>query len=248
MRLENKVAMVTGGGGGIGRAICRTLALEGARIAVVDIDLEKATGVAEEIQSAGGTAKPFFCDISRWNQTKDVVGQILDEFERVDILVNNAGVWESLIFAQSKPEEWERQIKINYYGALHCTRAVLDPMIKQQHGRIISIISDAGRCGVPGFTIYGSTKAAINLFTKALSYEVGNHGITVNAVSPGIIEAENSLKDIEHLGRQRLLSETSVRRLGQPQDVAHAVLFIASKEAEFITGETLSVNGGRGTF
>jgi 2-hydroxycyclohexanecarboxyl-CoA dehydrogenase len=248
MRLENKVAMVTGGAGGIGRVICRTLAMEGALVAVVDIDLEKATGVAEEIEMAGGTAKPFFCDISRWDQAKGAVGKILDRFERVDILVNNAGVWGPLTFAESTPEDWEQQIRINYYGTLHCTRAVLGPMIQQQNGRIISIISDAGRCGVSGFSIYGSTKAAINIFTKALSYEVGNHRITVNTVSPGIIEAENSFKDIEHLGRQRLLSETSLGRLGQPQDVANAVLFLASKEADFITGETLSVNGGRGTF
>jgi 2-hydroxycyclohexanecarboxyl-CoA dehydrogenase len=248
MRLENKVAMVTGGAGGIGRVICRTLAMEGARLAVVDIDLEKARSVADGIKMAGGMAEPFFCDIRRWDQVEDVIGQILDRFEKVDILVNNAGVWEPLTFAESKPEDWEKQIRINYYGTLHSTLAVLGSMIKQKNGRIISIISDAGRCGVPGFTIYGSTKAAINLFTKALSYEVGNHGITVNTVSPGIIEAENSLKDIEHLGRQRLLSETSLRRLGQPQDIANAVLFIASKEADFITGETLSVNGGRGTF
>ena len=193
-------------------------------------------------------AEPFFCDISLWDQAKGVVGQILDRFEKVDILVNNAGVWKSLTFAESKPVDWEQQIKVNFYGTLHCTRAVLDAMIKRRHGRIISIISDAGRCGVSGFSIYGSTKAAINLFTKALCYEVGNYGITVNTVSPGIIEAENSLKDVEHLGRGRLLSETPLRRLGQPQDIANAVLFLASKEADFITGETLSINGGRGTF
>jgi 2-hydroxycyclohexanecarboxyl-CoA dehydrogenase len=116
MRLEGKVGMVTGGAGGIGRVICRTLAAEGARVAVVDIDVEKAGSVADEIKMAGRTAKPFFCDISRWDKAKGVVEEILDRFEKVDILVNNAGVWEPLTFAESEPEDWERQIRINYYG------------------------------------------------------------------------------------------------------------------------------------
>jgi NAD(P)-dependent dehydrogenase (short-subunit alcohol dehydrogenase family) len=132
----------------------------------VDIDLEKARSVADEIKMAGGMAEPFFCDISRWDQVQGVVGKILDRFERVDILVNNAGVWEPFTFAESKPEDWEQQIRINYYGTLHCTRAVLGAMIKQQNGRIISIISDAGRCGVPSFTIYGSTRQRLTCSQK----------------------------------------------------------------------------------
>lgn len=248
MRVENKVAMVTGGAGGIGRVICHTLAREGATIAIIDIDLKGTKRVAEDIIAAGGVAQGFKCDITNREEVSMIVEQVLDQFKKVDILVNNAGLWQAVPFARSRVQDWDREIRLNYYGTLYCTRAIINTMIRQKYGRIINIVSDTGRRGVPGYSIYGSTKAAINLFGKSLCLEVGQHGITVNAVSPGIVEAEHSLLDIERMGRKKLIAKTPIGRLARPRDVANAVLFLASDEADCITGETLSVNGGRSTF
>jgi len=248
MRVQNKVAVVTGGAGGIGRAICQTLAREGATVAIVDVDLEGARRVVDQLASAGGSAQAFKCDITDWKETTHTMDEILNLHQRIDILINNAGLWQPSPFAESQPEDWEKEIRLIYYGTLHCTRAIIKFMIRQKYGRIVNIISDTGRRGVPRYSIYGSVKAAINLFGKSLSQEVGAYGITVNAVSPGIVETAQSLPDIDRLGRDRLISETPLGRLVRPEDVANAVLFLASDEASFITGETLSVNGGRATF
>lgn len=244
MRLKDKVALVTGGASGIGAAICTSFAREGAYVAIADLNLEGARKVAEEIKAAGGKALALKCDVTRWEEVGETVKKVIAEAGRVDILVNDAAVWTIKRFVQMERRDWDRDMGVCFYGVLNCSRAVLDKMIAQNSGKIISIVSDAGRIGEPTLTIYSAAKAAVNVFSKALAKEVARHKITVNCVSPGTTETPGAASLLEKWGKERLVKAYPLGRLGQPQDVANAVLFLASSEADFITGQTLSVNGG----
>ncbi len=245
MMFEGKVVLVTGAARGIGRAIAEAFAKEGAKVVINDISEEGAKKAAEEIKAAGGEAYGIRADVTNYEDVRKMVEEIKNVYGTVDILVNNAGYWTTKLFKDTTPEDWEKDIKICFYGVLHCTHAVIKDMIEKKYGRIINIVSDAGRIGEPFLAVYSGAKGAIIAFSKALAKEVARYNITVNCVSPGITKTpgvEEFLKSVG--GEEKLVKAYPRGRLGLPEDVANAVLFFASDRSEFITGQVLSVSGG----
>ncbi|MBU2535050.1 MAG: 3-oxoacyl-ACP reductase FabG [Chloroflexi bacterium] len=245
MRLKKQVAIVTGAGQGIGRAIALTLVREGATVVVNDIDLEKAEKVAEEIYAQGGQALPVQADVSKAKDVDILVKKTLDSYKRVDILVNNAGVAKMTRLLELTEAEWDRTMNINIKGQFLCSKAVIAQMIKQKRGKIVNIASLAAHIGAPGLAAYGASKGGVVQLTKALAVELGKYNIMVNAVSPGLTMTElikSAVKDrpdfIEGMDRIPL------RRAAEPEDIANAVLFLASSESDYITGQVLIVDGG----
>lgn len=246
MRLKDKVAIVTGAGRGIGCAIVRTFSREMAKVVVADIDYSTATLVAGEIGSHGGDALAVKVDITKLNSTNELVKAVTEKYGRIDILVNNAG-WDKIEpFMDSSEDTSQKILAINLNGTINCCRAVLPFMISRQYGKIINISSDAGRVGSSGEAVYSAAKGGVIAFTKTLAREMARYKININSVSPGPTETplfaeclEGNPKIVEAMTRS-----VPFRRLGQPRDIANAVLFLASEEAAYITGQTLSVNGG----
>ena len=246
MMLEGKTVVVTGGARGIGGGICRAAAEAGATVAICDIDEEAATATASELEELGGRVLPVGTDVSDSASVADAVTRIQTSLGQIDVLVNNAGIDKIEFFVDSKEETWDRLWAVNLKGTLICCRAVLDSMIERGSGRIISIGSDAGRVGSSGEAVYSATKGGIIAFTKTLAREVARSGITVNCVCPG--PTDNQLLGQVAAFNERLYQGLAraipMRRLGQPEDVAALVVFLASDAACFITGQTISVSGG----
>jgi 2-hydroxycyclohexanecarboxyl-CoA dehydrogenase len=246
MKLKDRVAIVTGSGSGIGRAIALAMAREGARIAVVDLNEVGAQETVKEIQKEGGQAHPYKADVTQRAQIEAMVADVVKRWGTVHILVNNAG-WDKVEpFIQSTEETWDKVLGINLKGPIICTRAVLDEMIKNGYGKIVSIASDAGRVGSTGEAVYSAAKGGIIAFTKTIAREVARHRINVNCVCPG--PTDTPLFATVTAGNPKL-AESLKRvipwgRLGLPEDVAPAVVFLASDDTGFITGQTLSVSGG----
>lgn len=246
MTLKDRVAIVTGGAGGIGRATCLALAAQGASITVADLDEARAQAVAAEIEAAGGRALPVKVDVASGPSTRAMVGAAIGRFGRVDVLVNNAG-WDKIErFVDSTEETWDKVLAINLKGQILCARAVLDDMIARGSGRIVNVASDAGRVGSSGECVYGAAKGGVIAFTKGLAREIARYKINVNCICPGPTDtplfaqvAEGNPKLAEALQKA-----IPWRRLGRPEDIAGAVVFFVSDAAEYITGQTLSISGG----
>ncbi len=246
--MTGAVALVTGGGRGIGRAIAHRLARSGATVGIADLDGRAAEGVADEIRTSGGRAAGVGADVADFAAVRAAIGTLETSLGPVDVLVNNAG-WDQLeLFVENDPELWDRLIAVNLKGVLHTTRTVLEGMIARRRGRVVSISSDAGRVGSTGEAVYAACKAGVIGFSKALAREVARHGITVNVVCPGPTETallaatmagERGVKILEGMRRAIPLG-----RLGQPEDVAGAVAYLVSDEASYVTGQVLSVSGG----
>ena len=241
--LKGKVAFVTGAGRGIGKAIARRLAEEGAKVAVADLDETTAKATAAEI---GGGAMGLKVDITDSKEVRAGVVEAERVLGPIDILVNNAGWDKAEPFIKSTEETWDKVIAINLRGPINCTRAVLDGMIARNSGRIVSIGSDAGRVGSSGEAVYSGAKGGIIAFSKTLARELARNNIGVNVVCPGPTDtpllAEVGGSNPKLL--EGLKHAIPMRRLGQPEDIAAAVAFLASDDASFITGQTLSVSGG----
>ena len=248
-RFDGKTVVVTGGGGGIGGATCRRFAAEGARVAVFDLDLEAARKVAAAIGEAGGAAEAFPCDIAVSASVDAAVAAAEAAIGPVDVLVNNAG-WDVFRpFAKSEPAEWDRLIAINLIGALHMHHAVLPGMAKRGSGRIVNIASDAARVGSSGEAVYAACKGGLVAFSKTIAREHARHGITVNVVCPGPTDTALFAAYKEGAGNPEKLTEAFTRsiplgRIGQPEDLPGAILFFASDDAAYVTGQVLSVSGG----
>ena len=242
MALEARSALVTGGAKGIGAAIARRLAAEGARVTIGDVDTEGADQVASEI---GATAVPL--DVTDPDSARTAV----EGTGGLDVLVNNAGMDEFAFFTDTDPGLWDRVIAVNLKGVLACTHAVLPGMQKAGYGRIVNIASEAGRVGSKGSATYSAAKGGVIAFTKAVARENARFGITVNAIAPGPIDTPllRRARELGEIGEriiETMKEATQLRRLGQPEEVAGAVAFLASEEAAYVTGETLGVSGGLG--
>jgi 3-oxoacyl-[acyl-carrier protein] reductase len=243
MMLEGKVALVTGGAQGIGRAIALRFAREGARLAVSDINLEKAKETVKELENLGSEALAIGGNVADGQAAEEMIGQTLNRFGRLDILVNNAGITRDGVLLRMKDEDWDRVLAVNLKGAYHCTKAALRPFLKQKEGKIVNIASVTGQMGNAGQCNYAASKAGLIGFTKSVAREYANRNIQVNAVAPGFIDTAMS-QAIPEKGREFLIKQIPMERLGTAEDVAEAVLFLASSAAGYITGQVLNVNGG----
>jgi 2-hydroxycyclohexanecarboxyl-CoA dehydrogenase len=242
MRLAGRKAFVTGGGRGIGAAIARRLAAEGAEVIVGDIDEPAAREVAAEVG-----ADAVAVDVADPDSAVAAIGGA----GRLDVLVNNAGVDDFGFFTDLSPERWRRLLAINLEGVFACTQAALPAMQEAGYGRIVNIASEAGRVGSKGSAVYSAAKGGVIAFTKAVARENARYGITVNAIAPGPIDTPllQSARQLGEVGEriiETMKSATQLRRLGEPDEVAAAVAFFASEEAGYVTGETLGVSGGLG--
>ncbi len=244
MRFENQVAVVTGAGRGIGHAIAVRLAAEGARVASVSRTEVNAQKTAGEINAArADAAKAYSVDVSDHAAVQAVGTQILEEFGRVDILVNNAGVTRDGLSMRMPVEDWDTVLNTNLKGAFNFVQALMRPMIKQRSGRIINISSVIGLIGNAGQANYAASKAGLLGLTKSLARELASRGITVNAIAPGLIETDMTGVLSDEI-RQAILQKIPLGKLGQPDDIAAAVAYLASPEARYITGQVLAVDGG----
>ncbi len=244
MKFENQVAIVTGAGRGIGHAIALRLAQEGARVASVSRTEANAQKTADEINAGrADAARAYAVDVSDHAAVQATGARILEEFGRVDILVNNAGVTRDGLSMRMSPEDWDVVLNTNLKGAFNFVQSVQRSMIKQRSGRIINITSVIGLIGNAGQTNYAASKAGLIGFTKSLAREVASRGITVNAVAPGLIETDMTSVLPEEV-RKNILSKIPLGSLGQPEDIAAMVAFLASAEARYITGQVLAVDGG----
>ena len=247
--VAGKTVIVTGGGGGIGGATCRLFAAQGAKVAVFDMNIEAAGKVATAIEAAGGTAAAFECDITNRTAVDAAVAATEAKLGLVDILVNNAG-WDVFKpFVKSAPPEWEKLIAINLIGALHMHHAVLPGMMERKYGRIVNVASDAARVGSSGEAVYAACKGGLLALSKTLAREHARHGITVNVICPGPTDTALLAGVAEGAANPAKLIEAFTRaiplgRLGQPEDLARAIVFFGSDDASFITGQVLSVSGG----
>jgi 3-oxoacyl-[acyl-carrier protein] reductase len=244
MRFENQVAVVTGAGRGIGHAIALRLAKEGARVASVSRTEANAQKTADEINAArADAAKAYAVDVADQAAVQKAAEQIFADFARVDILVNNAGVTRDGLSMRMSMDDWDTVLNTNLKGAFNFTQAVMRPMIKQRSGRIINISSIAGLIGNAGQANYAASKAGLIGLTKTLARELASRGITVNAVAPGLIETDMTTVLSEEI-RQNILKNVPLGKLGEPDDIAGAVAYLASAEAKYITGQVLTVDGG----
>jgi NAD(P)-dependent dehydrogenase (short-subunit alcohol dehydrogenase family) len=244
MRLRNKVAIVTGAGRGIGLATARALAREGARVAICDIRAELLDEALAGIEALGGEALAFQVDVTRREQIQHMVDETSRRWGAIDVLVNNAGIYEVLPFEEISEAQWDRLLAVNLKGAFLCCQAIVPLMKRQGSGRIVNIASSAGKTGgTLAGAHYSVSKAGLICLAKQLARELGPHGITVNAVAPGRIDTP-MIHSVTEEENQAFAQKTPLGRLGTPEDVANAVVFLASDEASFITGEILDVNGG----
>jgi NAD(P)-dependent dehydrogenase (short-subunit alcohol dehydrogenase family) len=243
-RLEQRIAIVTGAGQGIGRAIALGLAREGARVAIADVNEECANTVKNEIEAAGGRALVIRTDVSNEDSVQAMVERSLQEFGRVDILVNNAGIFPTSPVEEMSEEDWDRVIGTNLVGAFLCARAVVPKFLEQGAGRIISLTSGRAFQGAKNGAHYAASKAGIIGFSKSLALELAPHGITVNVICPGITD---TAQPRGHQTEEQIYAQAQripLGRIGQPEDLVGPAVFLASDAAAFITGQTLLVNGG----
>ncbi len=256
LMLKDRVALVTGSGQGIGRTIALAFAAEGAHIAVNDVNVKGVEETSDLVRQLGRKVIAAPCDITNLDAVKTMASKIEGELGRIDVLVNNAALLISHeMFLDTNPEDCDKEIKVILFGTMNCARAVLPGMIKRQFGKIISIVTDAARVGQERQCNYSAAKGGVISFTKSIAKEVGRHKINVNAVSPGATNSPMRMEMLrqlkENIGEakaaereEKVKRAYALRRIGEPEDVANAVVFLASEAARHITGQILSVNGG----
>ncbi|VAW61374.1 3-oxoacyl-[acyl-carrier protein] reductase [hydrothermal vent metagenome] len=241
MNLENEIALVTGASRGIGKAIAETLAAAGATVIGTATSENGAEQITQYLSSNGG--RGLCLDVADAASVKDVIKLIGDEFGAISILVNNAGITRDNLLMMMKDDQWNDIIQTNLTAIFRLSKMVVRPMMKARKGRIINITSVVGLTGNAGQTNYAAAKAGVQGFSKSLAREIGSRNITVNAVAPGFIDTDMT-RELPQEQREALISQIPLNKLGDPQDIANAVAFLASPEAAYITGETINVNGG----
>lgn len=270
LALKGKVALVTGAGQNVGRAVALRLASEGAQVVVNDIHLERAERVASEIRASGGRALANGTDITRQEEVRAMVDEAARELGPVDILVNNAGIPSSrnegdgkaqaasrraaawVSFHESSPDHWRRTIDLNVYGTMFCTHAVLPSMVERKSGSIVSVMSEAGRLGEAKLAAYSGAKACIHGFSKAVAREVGRYRVNVNVVALGAVDPDETPYEERSEEKRAFLDKIlknypigqGLKRLSRPDDIADAIAFLASDRAKYITGQCLGLSGG----
>lgn len=243
MLFSERVSIVTGASQGIGEAIAKELSKEGAEVILVDIQMKKLEEVTENIRAEGGKASPYRADVSRVDEVAGVVEAVLKEHQRIDHLVNNAGITRDNLLMRMKEEEWDAVMAVNLKGVFNFSRAVIRSMISNRSGRIVNISSVVGLMGNVGQTNYSASKAGVVGFTKSLAREVASRGITVNAVAPGYV-ATALTDNLSPSVKETFLDLIPMKRFAAAEEIAHAVKFLLSDEAAYITGQIININGG----
>lgn len=242
--LDGQVALVTGGGRGIGRAIALRLAREGADVAVLDVNGETATAVATEIQDLGRRSLARVVDVSEVRAVRSSVTDVVQSLGSIDILINNAGIEKRSPFLQIDPTDWRRQLEVNLSGTFYCTQAAASEMAKRHYGRVVNLASVAGVIGPIDLAAYGASKAGVIGLTRAAALDLADFGITVNAIAPGPIETELMLGAWTAEALRERPQHGAIARFGTVEEIAHVASFLASRDSGFITGITVSVDGG----
>jgi 3-oxoacyl-[acyl-carrier protein] reductase len=242
-KLDGKTALVTGASQGIGEAVAKLLAQQGARIVLAARNEEKLKALAAHIDAGGGCARPLALDVTRPETFGEALKSLPEDFAAIDILVNNAGVTADNLLARMSLDDWERVLRTNLTGAFALTKEVVRGMMKRRWGRIVSVSSVVGMMGNAGQANYAASKAGLIGFSKSLARELGSRGITVNVVAPGLIQTAMT-ENLPEASRAELTGSIALKRLGTVDDVASAVLFLASEEGGYVTGHTLNVSGG----
>jgi NAD(P)-dependent dehydrogenase (short-subunit alcohol dehydrogenase family) len=245
MKLKNKIAIVTGGGTGIGKAIAVEMAKEGAKVVVSGLHVEQCQEVVEEIAKLGGEAIAIGCDVSKQKDVDAMIKETIKKFKQIDILVNNAGILVQKPLAETTEEDFDKTMNVNLKGVFLCSKAVTPGMIKRKKGKIVSIASIAGKVGFPNLSAYCSSKAAIINLTREMALELAPYNINVNAIAPGVIETAMT-KDMlaDKAQKAGLLASTPLGRAGKPEEIAKAAVYLVSDDSDFVVGHTLVVDGG----
>ena len=244
MRFNGRVALVTGGSRGIGRAIVEALAAEGAKVAFVYASNQSAADeLVQKIQAAGGETLALQADVKVKAECDKAVEQVVEQFGKVDILVNNAGIVRDTLVATMSEDKWRSVIETNLSSVYNFCNAVMRPMMSARYGRIVNMSSVAAHTSNQGQAAYAASKGGIEGFTRCLAVEVAKRNITVNCVAPGFILTDMTA-DVRNAAEEKIIKEIPTKRLGQPEDIAHAVLFLADEKSSYITGDTITVDGG----
>lgn len=243
MKLEGKIAFVTGSARGIGKSIAIKLAREGATLVISDVDEAEAQKTSLEIKALGRDSSSFKLDVSDSKQVDEVIGKIVEKYGRIDILVNNAGVTRDGLLMKMKDEDWDKVLNINLKGVFNCIRGIYPIMLKQKSGKIVNMASIIGIIGNSGQANYSASKAGVIALTKTAAKELASRGINVNAIAPGFIDTLMT-QALNEEWRNKLISEIPLKKLGTPENVADLVLFLASSDSDYITGQVIRIDGG----
>ena len=241
--LKNKVAIVTGASRGIGKSIAQKISEAGAHTVCVSRTKDDLQKISNELNNEGHSASPFACDVSNLNDFKKLVEHTVSKYEKIDILINNAGITKDNLIMRMPESEWDKVIEVNLKGVFNGIKSVSRQMMKQKYGRIINISSIVGLIGNAGQANYAASKAGVIGLGKATSKELASRNITVNTIAPGYIETE-MVEGIQETAKEKLFNQIPLGRIGKPEEIASAVLYLASDEASYITGQTIAIDGG----